>query len=73
MVTRQTETTDQTRTATAFADALGKLCRQHGVMLWTAFETAPMVISPIQPDDGFHYEAEWSEIGRCFVIKRVLG
>lgn len=61
-----------TETATEFADALGELCKKHGVMLWTALGTTPMVISPIQPDDKFHYEARWCEVGRCFVIERVL-
>jgi hypothetical protein len=62
----------KTTEAEKFAVALGKLCREHGVMLWTAFDTVPMVISSIQPDEMFHYEAEWSEVGLCFAIKRVL-
>lgn len=60
------------QTAKAFANAINALCRKHGVTLWTASDTTPMCISPMQPDDRLRYEAEQSEVGRSFVIKRIL-
>lgn len=68
--------TEPTKTATQRADefavALGDLCKRHGVMLWTAFDTTPMMISVAPPGDGFHYESVECEGGLHFEIKRSL-
>jgi hypothetical protein len=60
--------------AERFAMELEQLCRRHGVMLWVPYmATSPMMISEVGPDEAFHYTAEWTEVGRGWVINRVLG
>jgi len=54
-----------------FAEALTNLCNDHGVMLWTAYATTPIMITKVGNDTPFKYEVEWN--GRDNVsLKRVL-
>ena len=57
--------------AEKFAAALTALCYEHGVMLWTVYTTAPMILGSA-PEAGFHYEAEPMEFGIAAIIRRVL-
>lgn len=59
--------------AEGFAMDLEQLCRRHGVWLWAFYGAGPMMISEVGPDEAFHYTAEWTEVGRGWVIRRVLG
>jgi hypothetical protein len=58
--------------ADAFARKLSKLCRQEGVMIWTAFVTTPMMISDVDIDTTFYYVAEPNEAGNGYTVRRVL-
>jgi hypothetical protein len=55
-----------------FAKALTALCHQHGVMIWTAYATAPIMAGEVNDGRGYHYEAESPEFGNAAVIRRVL-
>jgi hypothetical protein len=55
-----------------FADALTDLCRQHGVMIWTAVPTVPIMATWVPADEAFHYETEYT-VGGSVVVRRVLG
>lgn len=55
-----------------FALALTQLCRDHQVMLWTEYETAPIMASDAH-DDQFHYRVAVPEVGPAVTIRRVLG
>jgi hypothetical protein len=58
--------------AQQFADALTALCRRHGVMIWTAFETTPIMASEVTEGDHFKYEVETPEFGSSAIIARRL-
>ena len=54
-----------------FALALTQLCRDHQVMLWTEYETAPILASDTA-DDRFHYRIAIPEVGPAVIVQRVL-
>lgn len=58
--------------ASQFANELAMLCKQHGVMLWNQYSTAPMLLTDVPPDTPFHYEAVHIEVGQGYVIRRML-
>lgn len=57
--------------ADQFATALTELCHQHGVMMWSAVD--PIALSPVDPEEPFHYIIKPMEIGRGYLVRRVLG
>jgi hypothetical protein len=59
--------------AQRFAAALTDLCKQHGVMIWTATVTSPIMASAVTDDAVFHYVIDRPEIGNAVIIRRVLG
>lgn len=54
-----------------FALALTQLCRDHQIMLWTEYETAPILASDAS-DDHFHYRIAIPEVGPAVIVQRVL-
>lgn len=65
---------DETRVK-RFAAALTDLCKEHGMMIWTATVTTPVMASTVADGDLFHYVAERPEFGdsETVIIRRVLG
>lgn len=59
--------------ADGFAEALTDLCKRHGMMIWTATVTIPIMASAVADDDVFHYEADRPASGNSVIIRRVLG
>jgi hypothetical protein len=59
--------------ARCFAEALTDLCKRHGMMIWTATVTMPIMASAIAGDEAFRYVADRPEIGDAVIIRRVLG
>lgn len=55
-----------------FAEALTDLCHRHGVMIWTAAATTPIMASTVSEDDAFHYVADRPEFGNSVIIRRVM-
>jgi len=61
------------RKAERFAAALTDLCREHRVMIWTAYETTPIIATEAAIDDEFRYEVEPPDPpGRSVFIRRRL-
>jgi hypothetical protein len=58
--------------ANGFAAALAELCKRHGVMIWTATPSMPIMASDTCGEE-FHYTVEIPEFGHSVVIRRVLG
>ena len=56
--------------ASRFASALEALCREHGVMIWTSYETAPMIMSDAAESVPFHYYVELAEITTSSAVLR---
>lgn len=58
--------------AQTFANALTQLCRDHGVMIWTAHVTTPIMVSDLA-DDTVHYRVAVPEGGgNSVILQRVL-
>ena len=57
--------------ARTFANELTELCSKHGLMIWTAYETCPMMITEVGDDSPFTYVIQPYDT-HTFVIRRVL-
>ena len=54
-----------------FALALTQLCREHGVMIWTAYPTTPIMASDAE-DTKFFYRIALPEGGHSVIVERIL-
>lgn len=62
--------------AQKFTDELRDLCAAHGVMLWTAVKSTPIILSPADKTDlkRIRYVVSQPEAAlQTFLIRRLIG